>query len=469
MSNENISNSLEDDSAGTGKMVSYGFTEFINSMIFAAYGFTVFYYYEVEVGLSVVLVGIALIIWAIWNMVNDPLIGYLTDKPMRWAEKWGVRRPWIFIGAFLTIIFFFFIFTPPPIDARTNPMPVFLYLIIMTALFDTFYSLYTAHYRGGFANQFRTNDERRKASGIMRLIGVIGAMGASAILIPTIIVFGDPSSFIRLALVLAILMGIAMVLMIPGTKEDEEIITRYMAGYEEREKLGFWKILRVALTSKNYMLMVIAYTFFNIVMILIMSNMFYFIKDVLNLPSTAQIMVLLPYVVSLYISVFIWIKVAKRIGPIKVLYISLLSLTAIFLLLLVVTNIFHVMIVMALGGICFGGFNGMYLSVMSDTWDEITLECECHQEATLVGINNFFIRVSYLVVAALIAIVHIATGYNPNPEATQTPLAIFGIRLLMGAFPAIFAFLGGLTLILWYDLKGEKLKELKTKLRECGL
>ena len=468
MTNENSSNSLGEDSASTGKMVSYSFTEFINSMIFAAYGFLVFYYYEVEIGLPVALVGIALIIWALWNMVNDPLVGYLTDKPMGWAEKWGVRRPWIFISAILTIIFFFLIFTPPAIDA-SNTITVFLYLIIMTALFDTFYSLYTAHYRGGFAAQFRTDDDRRKASGIMRLTGVIGALGVTAVLIPMIIVFGDPSSFVRLVLVLSILMGVAMVIMFPGTKESEEVKKRYMIGYEQKERIGFWKLLRVAITSKNYMLVVTAYTLFNIAMVMVLSNMFYFIKDVLNAPATAIALVLLPYVVALYISVFIWIRVAKRIGPIKVLYICLLCLTPIFLSALLITNIFQFMILNVVAGICFGGINAMIMACQSDTYDEITLECECHQEGTLVGISYFFLRVSYLVVAALIAIVHILTDYNPNPDATQTPLAILGVRLLYGGFTAIACFIGGIILYLWYDLKGQKLRELKTKLRECGL
>jgi len=72
-------------------------------------------------------------------------------------------------------------------------------------------------------------------------------------------------------------------------------------------------------------------------------------------------------------------------------------------------------------------------------------------------------------VAALIAIVHILTGYNPDPDATQTPLAIFGVRFLMGGFTAICSFIGGIILYLWYDLKGQKLRELKSKLRECGL
>ncbi|RLC29047.1 MFS transporter, partial [Candidatus Woesebacteria bacterium] len=60
-------------------------------------------------------------------------------------------------------------------------------------------------------------------------------------------------------------------------------------------------------------------------------------------------------------------------------------------------------------------------------------------------------------------------GYNPDPNATQTPTAIMGVRLLFSVIPAIFAFMGGIALILWYDLEGQKLMEMKTKLKECGL
>lgn len=465
MSNEK----LEGDSASTGKMVSYGFTAFIDSIVMASFGFTVFYYYEVEVGLSISLVGIAFVIFAIWNMINDPLVGYLTDKPRGWAKKWGVRRPWIFIGGFVTIIFFFLIFTPPAIDARKDPMPVFLYLILITCLFDTFYSLYTAHYKGGFVNQFRTNSERGKASGIMRLIGESGALISVAILIPTIIIFGDPSSFIRYGIALAIVMVIGMIIVIPGTKEDEEAIARYMAGYEEREKLSFWKVLKAALTSKNYMLQIFAYTMFMITANLFMANMFYFVKDVLNLPASAAMPVFLTYIIVLYVTVPIWVKVAKRIGPIKVGKFSLVLIGIGLLFNMITNSIIMLVIVFGIIGIFWAGYLAMYMAIQSDAYDEVTLECGCHQEATLLGISNFFARVAYLVIAVLIAVVHIATGYNPDPNATQTPTAVLGIRLLFSVIPAIFAFLGGIALILWYDLEGQKLMEMKTKLKECGL
>lgn len=36
-------------------------------------------------------------------------------------------------------------------------------------------------------------------------------------------------------------------------------------------------------------------------------------------------------------------------------------------------------------------------------------------------------------------------------------------------FPAIFAIAGGIALILWYDLVGDKRAAMKAKLKECGL
>jgi len=69
--------------ASTGKMISYamGYV-IINYFLYGGFAL-VFYFWEVEVGLSVLYVGLAMVIFAIWNMINDPLLGYLTDRPLK--------------------------------------------------------------------------------------------------------------------------------------------------------------------------------------------------------------------------------------------------------------------------------------------------------------------------------------------------------------------------------------------------
>ena len=86
--------------ASTGKMVSYAFGYIIINWLLS-YGLqNLFYFYQVEVGMPVIWVGVASIIFALWNMVNDPLLGYLTDKPLKWTKKWQgksllIRQKWI--------------------------------------------------------------------------------------------------------------------------------------------------------------------------------------------------------------------------------------------------------------------------------------------------------------------------------------------------------------------------------------
>lgn len=113
----------------------------------------------------------------------------------------------------------------------------------------------------------------------------------------------------------------------------------------------------------------------------------------------------------------------------------------------------------------------MVLPILSDTYDEITLLCARHQEATLVVIRNIFIRSSVIFQAMIIGWVHLITGYNNNssPNTIQTPLAIWGVRVHNTLIPMILCFIAGIFMMNGYDLKGEKKIFLKENLRKRGL
>ena len=48
-----------------------------------------FDFYENEVGLATGIIALAFVIYALWNMINDPLVGFLSDKPRNFWRKWG--------------------------------------------------------------------------------------------------------------------------------------------------------------------------------------------------------------------------------------------------------------------------------------------------------------------------------------------------------------------------------------------
>ena len=100
------------------KMILFSSGYFLNTFLMIAFNSYVWTFYEGELGLIgitalwPIYMAIANAIYIIFSMLINPVIGYLTDKPFKWTIKRGFHTPWIIIGGILTIILFFFLFTP---------------------------------------------------------------------------------------------------------------------------------------------------------------------------------------------------------------------------------------------------------------------------------------------------------------------------------------------------------------------
>ena len=99
MSKEKLENgsSLETKQPNT-IITSYGVGYLLMEIWNVIFGAYVFFFYETEVGLYVWLLVLGYVIYALWNSFNDPLIGYIFDRPNFLWKKWGKRFP-IILGA----------------------------------------------------------------------------------------------------------------------------------------------------------------------------------------------------------------------------------------------------------------------------------------------------------------------------------------------------------------------------------
>jgi len=134
-----------------------------------------------------------------------------------------------------------------------------------------------------------------------------------------------------------------------------------------------------------------------------------------------------------------------------------------------ITTLLEAIIFAFVGGFAVGAFWITLGPITADVNDENTVITGKHQEGALAGIRTFFFRFALIFQAVIFTVVHIATGYNPDPQAKQTPLAIWGIRIHMGLIPSILALLAFIIMKKWYDLEGEKKIGIKQKLRQMGL
>ena len=222
--------------ASTRKMIHYSFGFLLVYFMGRQFYSYVFYYYEVEIGFPVAMLALAFLIFAVWNMINDPLVGYLTDRPFRWTKRWGWRFPWIIIAIIPYLLCWFLLFAiPEDLIDQADPWPLFWYFVVISCLFDTFFSLYSTHLGAGFTVHFRTDAERRRASVIGITIPTILRV-LMGLTIPIFYIYGDRSSMIFAQTLLIIMFIICILILIPGIRESEDLKERFFRGYESIEK-----------------------------------------------------------------------------------------------------------------------------------------------------------------------------------------------------------------------------------------
>ena len=120
-------------------------------------------------------------------------------------------------------------------------------------------------------------------------------------------------------------------------------------------------------------------------------------------------------------------------------------------------------------GIFYGGEISMLMPIASDVCDDVSIHLKRRQDGTLQGIRTFFFRIGIIVVGVVFMVVSLTTGYSNNPNVTQSPLAIWGVRVKTALIPAILYMLMALIFYKFYDLEGAKKAEVMRLVKEMGL
>ncbi len=457
--------------ASTGKMLSYAFGYLIINFLLMRGFSLVFYYYEVEIGISVALLGVAYVIFAIWNMINDPLLGYLTDKPLKWTQRWGLRAPWVVITAFPILLFYFLIWVPPE---GASEMTLFIWFIVITCLFDTFFSIYNDHVYGGYTNQFPSEYERRRSFAIATiLMGIL--MTTMTVIGNAIIVYGDRTSFVTFATIMIILLVIYNVFLLLGIKESDKMKQMFLRGYVEKES-SFYGTMKTALKTKNFRVSLAGYTCYSIAIALQGVSSIYMYKDVWQLPLTYAILPTLLGVAAFVFAVPFWSNYTRKHGFKKTYWLTFIChgifiLSALFVLREYGFPLFYIILVIIafIGAIFYSGEVTMLQPVASDTYDLVASKMGKRVDASLVGVRTFFFRLAFVAVGIIIPTIHILTAYNPDPHATQSLVAQWGIRIHAQLIPGLIFVVMGLMFRKNYTLEGAEKEALIKKLKELGI
>ncbi|HEX2980262.1 MAG TPA: MFS transporter, partial [Anaerolineaceae bacterium] len=118
-----------------GYKVVWGLAGLGSSLIAGVYGALLPIFYQDYLGLTAKWIALASLIYAIWNAINDPLFGYVTDST---RSKYGRRIPYLrFTAPFLALTFILVWFAPPQAGQQT----LFWWMLVTMLLYDTCYTI----------------------------------------------------------------------------------------------------------------------------------------------------------------------------------------------------------------------------------------------------------------------------------------------------------------------------------------
>ena len=169
------------DSLKLKHKIGYGLGDAGGVMTFALMSSTFSMYCTDALGISPGMVSILLLIWNIWDFINDPLMGAYIDKSYaKNSSSKGKFRPWILRATPLLCVTFIALWSAPSFFVGVTRLCV---LFVTKILYEGAYTMFNIP-MGSLLSSMADNDEERAALSSARGIGSAGATLIALFIMP---------------------------------------------------------------------------------------------------------------------------------------------------------------------------------------------------------------------------------------------------------------------------------------------
>lgn len=417
----------------------------------AIMSFFLLYFFTDVARISVAAAGLILLVSKIWDAINDPIIGTLSDRV---HTRWGRRRPWFLFGAVPFGLTFFLLFLVPPFGETGKVV----YFLVVTLMLDTMFTIVNVPYTALTPELSRDYDERTSLNSYRFAFSITAGLIA-AVLHPIIVGAVAQNSSQQMgyavsALIFAVLCTIPFFFAFWGTYE------RHTA--EEEESMPFVEGVKVAFGNRAFRYVTGIYLLSWLVVQTVSTIVIYFMTYWLRRPDMVSV-VILSVQGSALIWLFIWTAVSRRVGKKGVYYRGMVFWIVVSFGLFLVQPDWPSWVVIVLGVLAGVGVATAYLvpwAMLPDVIEEDELETGKRREGVFYG---FFVLLQKLGLALGLFLVSQAlnlTGYITPPANVTAPIeqpdsALFAIRLMIGPVPALIL-AAGMVLVYLYPITKAK-------------
>ena len=261
-------------------------------------------------GLRPDLAGWAVGIGRIWDAVNDPLFGLISD---RIRTRWGRRRVLLLFGALPLGLSFAMMWLVPP----WGPLALTAYYALAFILFDTVFTAVHVGYNALTPEMTPDYDERSSLNGYRMVFSISGTLGA--IILATVLGWYINDTRVLYAVVGA---GLGLVSIAPPLIVFR--VTRERPAGEQPEPLPVWDALAATLSNRPFWLVMGLYLLSWTTASILAAVLVYYANYYLRVPDQANYFVLVAQGAAI-LFIPLWVWVARRLDKRRAFILGTLS------------------------------------------------------------------------------------------------------------------------------------------------
>jgi GPH family glycoside/pentoside/hexuronide:cation symporter len=382
--------------------------------------------------------GLAVGIPRIWDAVNDPLFGLLSD---RIRSPWGRRRVLLLFGAVPLGLTFIFMWLVPDLGQAGLAW----YYALVFILFDTAFTVVHVGYNALTPEMTRDYDERSALNGYRMAFSIAGTLGA--IILATVLGWYISDSRV-LFRILGI--GLGLVSMIPPLVVFR--LTRNLPTADQPDPLPVAQAMRHTLGNRPFRLVMGLYLMSWTTASILAAVLVYYANYYLKVPEQANYFVLVAEG-SAIAFIPLWVWVAQRLDKRRAF------LWGTFTWIVVLLGIFalppdQLVLAYLLAALSGSGIATAYVlpwAMVPDVVEYDQVRSGQRREGSYYAFASFFQKLATGAALWAMGMALAMTGYiTPDvagPLPVQPPQAVTAIRVFIGPVPAIL--LLGAILFAW--------------------
>jgi GPH family glycoside/pentoside/hexuronide:cation symporter len=432
-------------------LVAYGLGDVGTGMGAALIGFYLLRFY-VAAGLPPWLAGLAYGLGRLWDAINDPVIGWLSDKTTR--HPWGPRVPWILWGAVPLGLAMAAMWWLPPWPDHGVLFMIFLAIsVVANSLYTCVNLPYTA-----LAAELSSDAGLRTRLNSARFTGSILATITAALLAGVLVRdLGDPRTYLPMGLVSGLIIASTALLCGRGLLPAARRCSR-----PESSRGTTRRLLQRVRSNGRFLMVLGLYLLLWCALQLMQAVSLFFLPVVLQVPEGLSKLILLPFLLSSLGGLWLWTMVAHRQGRVQALRWGSGLWIAGCLLVMVLQPL-------EAGSTAFGTLaNGLRMVALLLTivlagmgaataylipWSLLPDAIDADPERPAGQYSAWMVLAQKVCISGVITLLGgllSATGYRESLAATAQPdSALLAIRLCMGIIPAVLVVLGLVVMRRW--------------------